>query len=116
MVETEDPLEIKSLNCLFLTHIGTAIRSHIGEESLKIFLHPAIIQSFYFGPLYRIAKDKKNEILTDANFKFNRPVYIKHHRGFIKASKQLVFAAAQVWLKRNNVIKASVQMREFTRL
>ena len=33
MVETEDPLEIKSLNCLFLTHIGTAIRSHIGEES-----------------------------------------------------------------------------------
>lgn len=108
MVETEDPLEIKSLNCLFLTHIGTAIRSHIGEESLKILLHPAIIQSVYFGPLYRIAKDKKNEILTDANFKFNRPVYIKHHRGFIKASKQLVLAAAQVWLKRNNVIKASV--------
>ena len=40
-----------------------------------------------------------NEILTDTDFKFNRPVYIKHHRSFIKTSEQLVFAAAQKWLK-----------------
>lgn len=36
--------------------------------------------------------------LTDADFKFNRSVDIKHHGSFVEAGKQLVLAATEIWL------------------
>ena len=63
MIETEDPLETKNLNCLFLTHIGTAIRSHIGEESLKISLHPAIIHQFTLVHFIGLPRAKRMKFL-----------------------------------------------------
>lgn len=40
-----------------------------------------------------------SKYLTDANFEFNRTIHIENHGSFVEASKQLVFAAAEVWLK-----------------
>lgn len=38
--------------------------------------------------------------LTDADFKFNWSIDIRHHRSFVEASKQLVLASAEIWLKK----------------
>lgn len=41
-----------------------------------------------------------SKYLTDANFEFNRTIHIENHGSFVEASKQLVFAATEVWLKK----------------
>ena len=44
--------------------------------------------------------------LTDADFKFNWSIDIRHHSSFVEASKQLVLASAEIWLKKTKRVSA----------
>lgn len=48
---------------------------------------------------------------TNADFKLNRSVYVKHHRSLIEASEQFILAATKIWLpqRKNHGKKVLLQ-------